>query len=619
MKKLSGLVALFVSGAIITGCSGTAATKKKPPTGITRSVYIYMCGGDTEKEDGCSSAVLDALTKPDYPENINVVVETGGSESWKSKDVDSDKINRFEATKGKLKKIQTLDDADMSRGLTLSEFIVWAAKTYPSDHKTLIIQGQGGEAYRGAYDARHDHNSLDIDNIAWALGKSGQNFDMIGFDNSTMSSLECAAAVAPYSGYMTASEETESSNGWDYESFINAMINNPTLATDDIGKNICDSYMSRNSSCNSFAAMSVINLSKISTLTQTFDGICGKARSVFVNFPAYSGYANEVKKLLHVGGECENEGISEMADMASLADVFAANGVDITQFKTALNDAVIYKTAGEYRKNYCGLNICYPDKYNEDKITAYRKISPCTAYSDFLSVLAGSDRGDTKAYKQFTADNDKLQKLAVIADNTYQLNFAGNMNCIDSVRLALYKKGDNSKYMYLGDEAKINENREAGIYKDAFDGNTTALMMNGETICAELIEKTETFSVYSVPMYIDNVKYNMRAVYITDGSSRPYYKICSFTRSSDKNYKYRSCSDQIKTMSNIEPVFRIYNTNEEERGKSFRASPFGVKIEENRLKDGDYKLEFRSEDVYGETAVYDPSDVTLANGTATKK
>lgn len=46
------------------------------------SVYWYLCGSDLESGGGFATGDLAELMEAELPENVNVVIETGGDSEW---------------------------------------------------------------------------------------------------------------------------------------------------------------------------------------------------------------------------------------------------------------------------------------------------------------------------------------------------------------------------------------------------------------------------------------------------------------------------------------------------------------------------------------------------------
>ena len=59
------------------------------------AVYWYLCGSDLESQNGCATADLSEMLEVQLPENVNVVIETGGATAWQNEEMDPSKLQRW--------------------------------------------------------------------------------------------------------------------------------------------------------------------------------------------------------------------------------------------------------------------------------------------------------------------------------------------------------------------------------------------------------------------------------------------------------------------------------------------------------------------------------------------
>ena len=59
------------------------------------SIYWYLCGSDLESQNGCATADLSEMLEVQLPENVNVVIETGGANAWQNEEIDPSKLQRW--------------------------------------------------------------------------------------------------------------------------------------------------------------------------------------------------------------------------------------------------------------------------------------------------------------------------------------------------------------------------------------------------------------------------------------------------------------------------------------------------------------------------------------------
>ena len=151
MKKLLySISALITAICLLTSCDRAVVVfekgEAKPSTGDTWTVLVYMCPGTTD--DDIVSETLDELMSPDYSENINFVVQTGGKAEWATDGIDSDYNQRFLMQKKSMFLTEQTAADNMASSNVLADYLKWGVGTYPAEHYALIVNGQG-EKRRG--------------------------------------------------------------------------------------------------------------------------------------------------------------------------------------------------------------------------------------------------------------------------------------------------------------------------------------------------------------------------------------------------------------------------------------------------------------------------------------
>ena len=61
----------------------------------TWSIYWYLCGSDLETNYGCATQDLMELMEVTLPENVRVVIQTGGAKEWQNNVVNADILQRY--------------------------------------------------------------------------------------------------------------------------------------------------------------------------------------------------------------------------------------------------------------------------------------------------------------------------------------------------------------------------------------------------------------------------------------------------------------------------------------------------------------------------------------------
>lgn len=411
MKRIALVAAAVITALFLAACSSGRVvyeqqTNRLPSTGRSWTVLVYMCGGNEETSYGTASEKLEQMMSVDYPENINVVVQTGGSAQWHTKGVYSDYIQRFEMGSGTMYLADQAITSNMGDYTTLADFLTWGMSNYKADNYMLILSGIGGGSIYGmACDELNDNDGLNLEEISYAISVAGKSFDIVGFDASLMGSLETAASLSTCADYLVAPQDVQSDKGWNYAGMLEYICANPSAGSDEIGKIICDTYYTQcvKDGCAEDAAMSVMDMSKISTLTQAFDGMAGDMLIATDSLLGYANLAKAMDRVLLYGGGTVDEGYSNMIDLGDIAvkaKEYIGNTADV--LIDALNDAVIYRVCGERQKSSTGMSVYYPIYADNEELQEYMEIAISNKYKEFLRKICIScdvtDESDTEDY-----------------------------------------------------------------------------------------------------------------------------------------------------------------------------------------------------------------------------
>jgi len=111
-KKLLCMILALAMCLSLAACGGGEealdASENTPPTtsGETKApdadelndgswaVYWYLCGSDLETNGGFATIDLQEMMEVQLPENINVVIQTGGANVWQNDLMDASKLQR---------------------------------------------------------------------------------------------------------------------------------------------------------------------------------------------------------------------------------------------------------------------------------------------------------------------------------------------------------------------------------------------------------------------------------------------------------------------------------------------------------------------------------------------
>ena len=232
MKKKIAAAILFclVLALALTSCGQMAGPMpdaaegdRKAGADETWAFYWYLCGSNLESDYGCGTDDLIELFDAKLPSNVKFVIETGGARYWQNDTMDPNRIERYVYDSKGFSRIESLEQANMGRQSTLSDFLAFCKKNYEADHKVMLFWNHGGGSVAGAaFDENYGYDSLTIDEMrkafmnVYELSENEPPFEMVGFDTCLMATIDVADSLKDIASYLVASQETEGSGGWYY-------------------------------------------------------------------------------------------------------------------------------------------------------------------------------------------------------------------------------------------------------------------------------------------------------------------------------------------------------------------------------------------------------------------
>ena len=201
------------------------------------TIMLYMCGstlesgGLTNSTCNVSNIISDILSAHNQPNDVNVIIETGGSTQWYGGyNIPNDAIGRYHVENGQLAQNIFRGDgffpnANMGSQATFESFLNWGLQKYPAEKTGVILVNHGGALNGVCFDSNYGDDSLTNSEIRNALQSSFEANDIdklefIGYDACLMQVQDIAEFVAPFFNYMVASQECENECLWSYDEWL---------------------------------------------------------------------------------------------------------------------------------------------------------------------------------------------------------------------------------------------------------------------------------------------------------------------------------------------------------------------------------------------------------------
>lgn len=594
----------------------------RPADGFT--LLVYMNGSNLESEHALATAdlkeMLEAVRGGRVSDGFNVVLMMGGTGHWHAAEVtgctvSADSITYMSLTGPGFRKLRTLPGASVGSPATLRDFIGFAREAFPARNYGLICWNHGAGAVTGfGYDERFaDDTSLSLRELAGALEGARQDgmqpFSFIGFDACLMATLETAAALAPYAGYMVASQELEPGGGWNYREVLAAVSAYPDYRPDMewVCRKIADGFVGAYAhERNEQVTLSVVRLDKVAALSEAVGRFFGGVRD---RLAAGGGTDAEVyRELMRQRLDSKSFGMPAFTfygpDMVDLLDfcrrVSAGDAAHRKAVEACLKEAVVYqcKSLALAEVQVCGLSLYFP-AYNVQMAGQLDEYMACgfdAGYLDLVrtfgnELVAGSGR---RACAEVFAKADLTEALPVdVLLNTRRI-YATLLAKAEDGRWVSY--GLDADGITLDDAGQIvNRTKKAD---EVWNGRWIALQ--GMPVTAFLGLANRDGLDYSVPVLLNGLRYDLLLRY--DRLS-PKGRVEGARRIIDGNIPDKGLTD-LKTGDEVvllHPVFDADDKGEPEyvQAGGFTVSAWGIRVDLFPAPKGEYRYGYCLVDLYG--------------------
>ena len=587
-KKLLTIITAFLLAIFfLYGCedeeevltqSGQAVEgwEETPDEAGTWAIYWYLCGSDLESDAEAATMDLYELQCASLPENVQVIIETGGAREWYHEDVEAGQQGRYLYDSDGLTFLEAQPEADMGDPETLADFLSFCKENFPADHTMFLFWNHGGGSVSGAaFDEIYDYDSLTLDEMYQAFGSvyelSEENppFDIVGFDTCLMATIDTAWMLSDVSHYLVASEEMEPGCGWSYDKWVQTLGDHPGIDGAALGQIICDSYMEgcEDIGMEQEATLSVVDLQKIQPLLNAYDDLGKEALTLACEDSTFfAEFGRRAVQTENYGGNTPDQGYTNMVDMGHLVrnseDLLPETAQAVLD---ALEECVIYNVSGDYRSEATGLSCYYSYNGDTDDFDGFVSISASPAFQYLYDYeLYGYMSDEGLAYMQDLGYEEEIPEITITQDTELEdfplyVDEDGNSvleigseaaATLQAVYYQLcYVSEEDDIILLLGRDNDIYMDWDEGIFRDNFRGVWGAI--DGCLCYMEIVYEGNDYNLYSVPILLNGDEYNLRVVYsYTDEE----YSILGARRGiddngmADKNLVQLEPGDEITTL-----------------------------------------------------------------------
>lgn len=537
MKKriLSSLLALFLVLAF-GACGEDISTPEPNAEAGTWAIYWYLCGSDLESNGGFATSDLMEMMEVALPENVRVVIQTGGAKTWQNNVVDADILQRYVYDSEGLTLVDELPPASMGDAATLTDFLRYCKQNYPAEKTAVLFWNHGGGSVSGAaFDERYSYDSLTLDEMQTAFGRvweadeNNPPLELVGFDTCLMATVDVAGTFAGTARYLVASEEVEPANGWDYIGWLGALAADPAMDGAALGEVICDAYYAgcQAVGTHSNATLSLTDLTRTGPLLEAYEAFGAEALAAACEDPGFfSRFARIAAQSENYGSNTREQGYTNMVDLGHMARQSTGLLQTAGDVLNALEDCVLYRVSGPYRAESTGLSCYYSYNGDLNDLYGYTNVGAGQAFKYFYSYeLTGQldDAGMEYISGMNYEELPQIQSLAAMGWDGMPLQVDENGvshltlgpeadSILAGIGFSLYYfDEENDIMLLLGTDNDMNADWENGVFSDNFRGVWGGI--DGHMVYMELCFEGEDYNLYSVPVLLNGEPYNLQVAY----------------------------------------------------------------------------------------------------------
>lgn len=361
------VVLLFL---ILFATSFTSAADSQADTPTTR-IAIYMVGSDLESESHLGTAEIKEILSG-FSENsghIDLQVAYGGARSmgWAGMTIAGREDLEHDSADGIIGNGQYYTQREP--GLNMGDFKGLAAfigylNTLPPSDRNILIFWDHGASYGGlCFDENHNWDQLTMEEITDALNTSSVSWDLIGMDACLMGSLEVMRAVHPFGRLLLVSEEVEPGHGWDYETPVRALSENPHIPVEEWGRLVIDSYMDNPHHEPMKKTLSLINMTGFHELDEKLALLGSSLQGQMDQKPVYEGIGASFYNTQRYGYDprMDTEVSVDLGDLSDNLGTYVKDASDLTtEVKQIIDSLVIYQRNDGSRPKSTGISTLSP-------------------------------------------------------------------------------------------------------------------------------------------------------------------------------------------------------------------------------------------------------------------
>ena len=113
------------------------------------TIMLYLNGSNLESDAGEATTNLISILSVPLPENVHIIIYTGGTREWQNDVISSEKNQIWEVDSGELVLLDSMDAASIGESSTLAGFLRYGQQLYPNTRRALLMWNHGAGSIAG--------------------------------------------------------------------------------------------------------------------------------------------------------------------------------------------------------------------------------------------------------------------------------------------------------------------------------------------------------------------------------------------------------------------------------------------------------------------------------------
>lgn len=388
---LSAVITLIVFNLLSLTISAPLTRAGDGNSNVAKWTLLIYLDADNNLE-GPGVEDVNEMETVGSTDDVNILIQFDRIEEYDVTNGDWKDTKRFRVMKDDDKEtisspvLEEMGEVDMGDPENLIDFVKWGVDNYPAENYAIVFWNHGG-AFRGVCwdDTSNDGKGdpLSMPEIRYAMLEIkdyiGKNVELVGFDACLMANIAVLYQLRDVSDYAIASGYNEPGDGWPYEKFLPALVDDPDMDAEELGRHIADTYVDSYTDQESdpddstAITMTLFEMAKIHTAVERLNEFALVLSTTAKNHNAQIWTARDITEsydMLNAGpfdftGYSMYDVIDFVENMRTLTPLDARVRASASEVREAMHEFITYARVDSFHTASNGLTLYFPNVESE--------------------------------------------------------------------------------------------------------------------------------------------------------------------------------------------------------------------------------------------------------------